>query len=368
MICKKCGSEVAEDDVFCMQCGEKIERLQCPHCGAAADEDDVFCTACGARIAQRCCPNCGNELDAESKFCIFCGAQVDGTQEMKPHVTEPKRQASPMPTRKREPKTVENAHDNTKMVWAIVALISLIIVVAIACFGYGDDVAKDEIAEDRYTADELYDNTEEYLGESEDFDDYLGSWVTYLDGGGKAVLNVWKEAGEYWISMDAVTSSNVFYPRAILDYLDEDLGLASGMSDDEYYYFDVILDFSNGMLLVSVDIIEKDSGYELDFEDLDFSRGIEEDDEYIFPDSDYEYLQRWELEGLSKEDLKIARNEIYARHGRMFQDAGLQAYFNSCSWYTPSIAPEDFKESMLNEVEIANRDMIVAYEKEMGYR
>ena len=34
----------------------------------------------------------------------------------------------------------------------------------------------------------------------------------------------------------------------------------------------------------------------------------------------------------------------------------------------PSIAPEDFKESMLNEVEIANRDLIVSYEKEMGYR
>lgn len=90
--------------------------------------------------------------------------------------------------------------------------------------------------------------------------------------------------------------------------------------------------------------------------------------EYIFPESHFQYLKEWELEGLSKEELKIARNEIYARHGRMFQDDSLQAYFNSCSWYTPSIAPEDFKESMLNEVEIANRDLIVSYEKEMGYQ
>ena len=98
MVCRKCGSEMAEDAVFCTECGEKIERLQCPHCGAAADEDDVFCTACGERIAQPRCPSCGSELDEDSKFCIFCGAQVDGTQEVKPHVTEPKRQTSPMPT------------------------------------------------------------------------------------------------------------------------------------------------------------------------------------------------------------------------------------------------------------------------------
>ena len=83
--------------------------------------------------------------------------------------------------------------------------------------------------------------------------------------------------------------------------------------------------------------------------------------EYIFPESNFQYLKKWELEGLSKEELKIARNEIYARHGRMFQDDSLQAYFNSRSWYTPSIAPEDFKESKLNEVEIANRDLIVSY-------
>ena len=90
--------------------------------------------------------------------------------------------------------------------------------------------------------------------------------------------------------------------------------------------------------------------------------------EFIFPHSDFENLKRLDIEGLSKGELKIARNEIYARHGRMFQDDSLQAYFNSCSWYTPSIAPEDFKESILNEVEIANRDLIVSYEKEMGYR
>ena len=148
--------------------------------------------------------------------------------------------------------------------------------------------------------------------------------------------------------------------------------MASGESEDEYYYLSAVFDFMDGAMIVSTQIIEKTSDYDLELEDLECQPWTEADEavlnEYIFPESHFQYLKEWELEGLSKEELKIARNEIYARHGRMFQDDSLQAYFNSCSWYTPSIAPEDFKESMLNEVEIANRDLIVSYEKEMGYQ
>ena len=94
MICKKCGSEVAEDDVFCMQCGEKIERPQCPHCGAEVDEDTVFCSNCGEKIGQERCPYCGGELEEDSKFCVFCGAKTDGTEPAKPQITVSKPQTA----------------------------------------------------------------------------------------------------------------------------------------------------------------------------------------------------------------------------------------------------------------------------------
>lgn len=90
--------------------------------------------------------------------------------------------------------------------------------------------------------------------------------------------------------------------------------------------------------------------------------------EYILPDSNSRYLTNADLEGLSAEQLRIARNEIYARHGRKFADAGLQAHFNSCSWYSGTVEPAAFTESMLNEYEVANRDLIVAYETAKGYR
>ena len=71
-----------------------------------------------------------------------------------------------------------------------------------------------------------------------------------------------------------------------------------------------------------------------------------------------------DLMGLTKEECRIARNELYARHGRRFKDAELQGYFDSCDWYEGTIAPEDFDDTVLNEFEIANRDLIVQYEAE----
>ena len=90
---------------------------------------------------------------------------------------------------------------------------------------------------------------------------------------------------------------------------------------------------------------------------------------YILSGSDTRYISKNELYGLSAEECKIARNELYARHGRLFKDSDLQDYFNNCNWYYGDIEPEDFDESVFfNKYEIANRDLIIKYEKEMGYR
>jgi hypothetical protein len=56
---------------------------------------------------------------------------------------------------------------------------------------------------------------------------------------------------------------------------------------------------------------------------------------FLFPDSDRRYLTRAELSRLSSEQLRIARNEIYARKGRYFRDHQLAAYFGRMPWYKP---------------------------------
>ncbi len=113
------------------------------------------------------------------------------------------------------------------------------------------------------------------------------------------------------------------------------------------------------------------SSWETDEIDTNYEDSMEintESSDYLLPESDYRYLTKEDLNGFSADMCRIARNEIYARYGRMFQDEELQSYFDSKEWYVRLIAPEDFEESILNEYEIYNRDLIVEYEKEQGYR
>src|SRR5204862_8228643 len=51
------------------------------------------------------------------------------------------------------------------------------------------------------------------------------------------------------------------------------------------------------------------------------------------------------LRGLSLHELRLLRNEIYARHGRIFKTLWLQQYFGSQLWYDPK---EDFKDEQVS--------------------
>lgn len=93
-----------------------------------------------------------------------------------------------------------------------------------------------------------------------------------------------------------------------------------------------------------------------------------ENKEYILADSNSRYISESDLANLSEQELSYARNEIYARHGRRFKDAGLQGYFDGKPWYSGTIEPDQFPESMLNEYEKKNAETILAYEKAKGYK
>ena len=86
-------------------------------------------------------------------------------------------------------------------------------------------------------------------------------------------------------------------------------------------------------------------------------------DDYIIPDSSTRYLTNSDLNPLSEWEIRIARNEIYARHGRIFKSEEIASYFASKSWYIPSIPPEQFDNSYLNAIEIENLKFITNYEK-----
>ena len=93
-----------------------------------------------------------------------------------------------------------------------------------------------------------------------------------------------------------------------------------------------------------------------------------DDSEYILPKSDTKYISKREIKDMSKKELTLALNEIYARYGLMFNTTSVQKYFNSKDWYVPSIKPGHFDYSQFNDYERHNVDTIVNYMKEKGYR
>ena len=66
MICDKCGKSIADDSLFCAECGARLDEcVVCKNCGAVNEKQEQNCVKCGVR------------LDGK-EYCVKCGALVDG--------------------------------------------------------------------------------------------------------------------------------------------------------------------------------------------------------------------------------------------------------------------------------------------------
>ena len=98
--CVNCGAALADDALFCAECGTKNEIVvapvssgrTCSECGAPLEDDAIFCSKCGAKneivseVTEEAaaietdvlkCSNCGAVLEADSMFCSECGTKVE---------------------------------------------------------------------------------------------------------------------------------------------------------------------------------------------------------------------------------------------------------------------------------------------------
>ena len=79
----------------------------------------------------------------------------------------------------------------------------------------------------------------------------------------------------------------------------------------------------------------------------------------IFPEGSQRYLSYADVEYLSSRDLKIMRNEIFARHGYIFKTSDMIQHFNSQSWYR---ALNNDVTAYLSKIEKDNVNFIKQYE------
>ncbi len=87
------------------------------------------------------------------------------------------------------------------------------------------------------------------------------------------------------------------------------------------------------------------------------------EDGYIIADSGERLLTEQDLHGMTEHQVCMARNEIYARHGYIFQTEKYNEYFENFSWYRPTttVLPA------LSSLEVQNVNMIIAYENARGW-
>ena len=81
-------------------------------------------------------------------------------------------------------------------------------------------------------------------------------------------------------------------------------------------------------------------------------------DSYVIASSDIKRLKNRDLKNLSAKELTYARNEIFARHGYVFNSPELNNFFKKKNWYTP----DDSYDGKLNDVESKNIELIKNYQ------
>lgn len=79
-----------------------------------------------------------------------------------------------------------------------------------------------------------------------------------------------------------------------------------------------------------------------------------------YPQASDRLLTEEDLQGMSKKELRLMRNEIMARHGYTFQSADLAKHFNAFPWYSALFKNVD---KLITDTEQENIKLIKAHEK-----
>lgn len=90
---------------------------------------------------------------------------------------------------------------------------------------------------------------------------------------------------------------------------------------------------------------------------------------YILP-TNTQLITAADLYPFSQKEVRLIRNELYARYGYTFQTEEIRDYFLTQSWYTPDpeVNSATFTRDNMTETEQANLDTILQYETDMGWR
>lgn len=334
------------------------------------------------------CPNCGKRLPDGARFCTSCGARVvdEAPADMTQTAVTPVQDSSADVTRP-QPRVdlaadagdAELVQRRRRAIIAIAAVAALVVVGIVVAFLLSNARSDEGAPASGVTAEEPAAPGEATIRVvSVDTTAYpdvvVDCSVVLSDDSDISVLS----AADFVLTESAATGviSDVQVQRVSTSPVEGICTIAytsSLAADDDTHTLDILLDDASGFTgQASITFMVAGDAEEGDAEEGDAELAEEPDTDtgevagdYVLPDSGTRLIDASELEGLSDWELLVARNEIYARHGRGFTNERLQEYFDSKSWYTRRYDPEEFDalEGEMSQTEIANVETILAAEQ-----
>ncbi len=140
-----------------------------------------------------------------------------------------------------------------------------------------------------------------------------------------------------------------------------DSGISSGWWSTKTWYYDGYQTLDE---LYKVVVTSNSESYNHE-DNVDGSEMVSEIDQntigkdgVIFSNSSEELLNEENVKTLSDDDLRYAINELYARHGYIFNDDELKEYYGKFDWYKQDIKTDDFSMDLFNDIEKVNVEML----------
>ena len=329
--------------------------MKCTSCGASIPKDALFCTTCGAPAPKAeaapsgtACPQCGANVPAGNLFCTVCGAKAAPVQQPRKVEQQPGGYtAVPRPGQSGTPcrvcgKLVPDGYAfctgcGTPTAGGVNPAASGASAASpIVCWSCGATVP----ASNRYCT---------ACGADMDDMPVTGKAVRAAKTQQKGRTGLWIAIICLLLAVVAAFAA-LFFTGALDDMLgiDREDTEESDTRDED--------DEDDGKSDASKAAEEEAAAEETEASAEPSEEPAPEPD-YLLPDSATRARTEADLSGLSWRELCLARNEIFARHGRIFKTPEIAEYFAGKSWYKG-----EYNEVTLSSLETNNVNFIIAYE------
>ena len=350
--------------------------MKCSNCGTEIADNAVFCPSCGAKQAKQpqnrpVCRSCGAPLKAGAQFCPACGAKVEAAQaapqapQPAPHTAQPAAEPASPPQKATKSAPQTGSTGKKPPVALLIAAGAAVVVLTVVLMrilspqpadasdpvqAQGGAPAESGEASDTIVPEDI---------ESSDAD-LLADGPVSLQGEVKistenTLFLSWEEPISILLKQDNGEYVRVNDISSVyLENRDVDPALWDELPLPQAVEITGELSIDGTRLYLAADSLTDTDGNALVVEAAPADE--------ILPDSDDRLLTERDISGLSLQQINYAKNEIYARHGRRFLSPELQNYFDAQPWYRGTVDADQFDESILSDIEKKNAEFLAEVE------